>query len=303
MPDQRRCMQWSKSNPLSPSSRDRAAVPALAAASFVAATLILLITGYLLAESQAVLSHAGVARFVTDDSWHPHADAASGTFNLLPMIAGTLLASLGAILIAAPLGVLCAVFCHDYAPRALSMVFRRVVELLAGIPSVVYGLWGLVVLVPQIRALAPPGPSLLAAMLILALMILPTVAVLADSAMSSVPRELRQAAAALGLSRARTVWNVVLPAARGGIGAGVLLALGRAIGETMAVLMVCGNVVQVPDSLFAPVRTLTANIALEMAYATGDHRSALFVSGLVLASVVALLVIFAHTMQGKNAHV
>ncbi|MGQ0530977.1 MAG: phosphate ABC transporter permease subunit PstC [Panacagrimonas sp.] len=287
---------------MSPSNRDRIAGLPLALAALTASALILLIVAFLLRESGGAFAHAGFTRFFTDPSWHPAADAARGTFNLAPMIAGTLLAALGAVLIAAPLGLLCAVFCHDYAPRALAVLTRRIVELLAGIPSVVYGLWGLVVLVPLIRLLAPPGPSLLAAMLILALMILPTVAVLADAALAAVPRELRQAAAALGLSRARTVWSVVVPAARAGISGGVLLAAGRAVGETLAVLMVCGNVVQVPASFFDPVRTLTANIALEMAYATDDHRSALFVSGLALTAMVMLLVLLAQRADARVAH-
>lgn len=287
---------------MSPSSRDRLATPLLAAAAFIAAAILLLIVAFLLSESAPALDQVGITRFATDASWHPAADAAQGSFNLLPMIAGSLLAALGAVLIAAPLGLLCAVFCQHYAPPLLASMFRRVLELLAGIPSVVYGLWGLLVLVPLIRALAPPGPSLLAAALILALMILPTVAVLADAALAAVPRELRQAAAALGLSRARTVWSVFVPAAQPGIAGGVLLAGGRAIGETLAVLMVCGNVVQLPSSVFDPVRTLTANIALEMAYAADDHRSALFVSGLVLALVVSVLVLSAQRLERRAAH-
>lgn len=286
---------------MSPSTRDRLAAPLLAVAAFVAAAVVLLILAFLLRESHPALDAVGLWRFLSDASWHPTASAAAGHFNLLPMIAGSLLAACGAVLIAAPLGLLCAVFCSDYAPRRLAMMFRGILQLLAGIPSVVYGLWGLVVLVPMIRTLAPPGASLLAASLILALMILPTVAVLADAALAAVPRELRQAAAALGLSRGRTVWSVVVPAARPGIVGAVLLAGGRAIGETLAVLMVCGNVVQVPDSLFDPVRTLTANIALEMAYAAGDHRSALFVSGLALAAVVTLLVLAAQRLDRRSA--
>lgn len=287
---------------MSPWNRDRLAAPLLSAAAFVAAAILLLMVAYLLRESTPALDHVGMVRITTDASWHPAPHAAQGQFNLLPMIAGTLLAALAAVLIAAPLGLLCAVFCQHYAPSALAAIFRRILELLAGIPSVVYGLWGLVVLVPLIRTLAPPGPSLLAAALILALMILPTVAVLADAALAAVPRELRQAAAALGLSSARTVWSVLVPAARPGIAGGVLLAGGRAIGETMAVLMVAGNVVQVPSSFFDPVRTLTANIALEMAYAADDHRSALFVSGLVLAAVVTILVLSAPRMERSAAH-
>lgn len=171
------------------------------------------------------------------------------------------------------------------------MLYQRLIELLAGIPSVVYGFWGLVVLVPLINQLHPPGSSLLAGILILSLMILPTVTLVASSSFASVPASYFHSARALGLGQWAIVWGVVLPASKSGLIAGVVLATGRALGETMAVLMVCGNVVQVPDSLFAPVRTLTANMALEMGYATANHRSALFVSGLILMAVIAGLML------------
>jgi phosphate transport system permease protein len=164
-------------------------------------------------------------------------------------------------------------------------------ELLAGIPSVVYGLWGLVVLVPLITQVQPPGSSLLAGILIVALMILPTVALLTEASLASLPPAYWRGSAALGLGTWATVQGVCLPAIRSGMLTAVMLATARALGETMAVLMVCGNVVQVPESVFAPVRTLTANIALEMAYALDLHRSALFASGLVLMLVVAGLVV------------
>lgn len=244
--------------------------------------ILALICAFLMIESWSALTHVGLTRFFTDSGWYP----TSGQFNLLPMLWGTLLATIGAMLIATPLGVLSAIFCHYYAPAAIAGIYRRLVELLAGIPSVVYGFWGLVVLVPMIRELHPPGPSLLAGVLILALMVLPTVALMADAALAGVPREYLRAAAALGLSRWRTASSVALPAARAGVFTGVVLSACRALGETMAVLMVCGNIVRTPDSLFDPIRTLTANIALEMAYALGDHRSALFVSGLVLLAII-----------------
>lgn len=287
---------------MSPSAKDRLAGLPFAVAAFAVAGIVLLIAAFLVRESQIALGSVQLARFISDPGWHPTPRAADGAFNLAPMVLGTLLSTLGAMLIAAPLGLLSAVFRHDYAPRPLAAVYQRMIELLAGIPSVVFGLWGLVTLVPLIRLLAPPGPSLLAAILILTLMVLPTVALFADAAIAAVPHAHRQAAAALGLSRARTVWCVVVPAARGGIYGGACLAAGRALGETMAVLMVSGNVVQAPGSLLDPVRTLTANIALEMAYAMHDHRSALFVSGLLLALVVSALVFSAHRAAGGRLH-
>ena len=146
------------------------------------------------------------------------------------------------------------------------------------------------VLVPLIGSIHPPGPSLLAGIVILAIMILPTIALVADASLANVPQQYVRGAAALGLSRWGTIRGVVFPAAKSGLFTGIILETGRAIGETMAILMVCGNVVQTPHSLFDPIRTLTANIALEMAYALGDHRAALFVSGLVLMAMIAALV-------------
>ncbi len=219
-------------------------------------------------------------------SWHP----AEGFYNLTPMLWGTLFAMVGSVLIATPLGILSAVFCHYYAPPAIARPYRRLIELLAGIPSVVYGFWGLVVLVPLIGAIHPPGPSLMAGIVILTIMILPTIALMADASLANVPQQYLRSAAALGLPRWATIRGVVFPAAKSGLFTGVILETGRAIGETMAILMVCGNVVQTPHSLFDPMRTLTANIALEMAYALGDHRAALFVSGLVLMGMIAALV-------------
>ena len=249
-------------------------------------------------EAAPALRHLGLSRFVTDDSWHP----VEGLYNLLPMVSGTLLVTLGAVLVATPLGILGAVFCNICAPGFIARPYRRLIELLAGIPSVVYGFWGLVTLVPLIARLEPPGTSLLAGIAILSLMVLPTVTLVADASIACVPEEYRRGAAALGLTRWATMRRVVLPAARSGIVAGVFLATARAVGETMAVLMVCGNVVQTPRGLFEPVRTLTANIALEMAYAMGDHHSALFVTGLALFLLIAVLVLAAEVAGQERVH-
>jgi len=252
-----------------------------------------MIAMFLVIESLPALGHVGLVRFFTDLSWHP----AEGLYNLTPMLWGTLCAMAGSVLVATPLGVLSAVFCHYYAPPVLVRPYRRIIELLAGIPSVVYGFWGLVVLVPLLGKIQPPGPSLLAGIVILTIMILPTIALMADASLANIPREYLRGAAALGLSRWATVRGVVFPAAKSGLFTGVILETGRAIGETMAILMVCGNVVQTPTSLFDPIRTLTANIALEMAYALGDHRSALFVSGLVLMLLIVALVATAEVIS------
>jgi phosphate transport system permease protein len=283
---------------LSRSRSDTRLAIALAAIAILSTVILALIVLFLLREAAPVLQRVGLMRFFTDASWNP----VERLYGIAPMLVGTLAASTGAVLLAAPLGIGSALFCRYYAPAGIARIQRALVSLLAGIPSVVYGFWGLVVLVPAIAALKPPGASLLAGMLVLAIMILPTVALTTDSALAAVPVGYSQGAALLGLSREAAILHVLLPAARAGIGAGVLLATARALGETLAVIMVSGNVVQLPASLFDPIRTLTANIALEMAYATGDHRAALFVSGLALTAIVTVVVITAWRLaEGRVA--
>lgn len=282
-------MTSSNSNILSHWATDELLCWFLRGIAAIAGTIVMLIVAFLIAEAIPVLQHVGLLRFFTDPSWHP----AEGFYNLTPMLWGTLFAMAGSVLIATPLGILSAVFCHYYAPSALARPYRRLIELLAGIPSVVYGFWGLIVLVPLIAEIQPPGPSLLAGILILTIMVLPTIALMADAGLANVPQQYLRGAAALGLPRWATIQGVVFPAARSSLFTGVILETGRAIGETMAILMVSGNVVQTPSSLFDPIRTLTANIALEMAYALGDHRAALFVSGLVLMAMIVALVVSA----------
>ena len=252
----------------------------------ISGAILVLIVGFLWVEAWPSLHEVGLIRFFGDPGWVPTRNA----FNLAPMVLGTVCITLGAVLLAIPFGIGSAIFCHYYAPGAIAYLYRRMIELLAGIPSVVYGLWGLVVLVPLIGRLHPPGPSVLAGIVILALMILPTIALVTDASLGNIPSTYLQGAAALGLGTWATVRGVCLPAAQSGIFTGIILATARALGETMAVLMVCGNVVQFPGHVFDPVRTLTANIALEMAYALDLHRSALFVSGLILMMAVGSLV-------------
>ncbi len=267
-----------------------------AAAAFVAGSVVLLVLIFLLQESWPALSRIGLTRFVTDDGWYPSSDR----FNFLPMLTATLLTTAGAVAIAAPLGIGSAIFSQFYAPAMHSAWYRRLVQLLAGIPSVVYGLWGLVVLVPIMAQLGGTGQGLLTATTVLALMILPTVALTAEVALAAVPPEQLQGAAALGLGRWAIAKGVAIPSARRGIGAGVMLATARALGETMAVLMVAGNVVAMPTSLTGPVRTLTANIASEMAYASADHRSVLFVSGLLLMAAVGVIVLGVEWLRRRH---
>jgi phosphate transport system permease protein len=268
---------------------DRLVLTVFRGCALLSAALVGGIALFLVGESLPALANVGVGRWLGDPAWHPAREASDGQFLLVPMIAGTLAATACAVLLAAPVGLASAAFAEFYAAPLVARWYRHLIELLAGIPSVVYGFWGLVVLVPWIRQVQPPGASLLAASLILAVMILPTIALLSQAALAAVPRSYIHAAAALGLNRTAIVWRLVFPAAISGIFTAILLAAARALGETMAVLMVAGNVVQVPASLFAPMRTLTANIALELGYAMGDHRSTLFASGLLLLGMVVLL--------------
>ncbi|AOW98962.1 phosphate ABC transporter permease subunit PstC [Moorena producens PAL-8-15-08-1] len=283
---------------MSPSRSDTLLISILQGCAVVAGAIVVLIVVFLITEALPVLGQVGLLPFFTDPSWHP----AETLYNFTPMLWGSLLVTAGAMVVATPLGILSAVFCQYYAPPPIAGLYRRLIELLAGMPSVVYGFWGLVELVPLIGRFQPPGASLLAGIAILTLMILPTIALSADASFAKVPPEYLQGSAALGLSRWATVRGVVFPAAKSGLFTGLILGTGRAIGETMAVLMVCGNVVQTPKSLFEPMRTLTANIALEMAYAMGNHRSALFVSGLLLMAIILVLVAIAEIISKEGIY-
>ena len=202
------------------------------------------------------------------------------------------MSALAVVALALPVGLATAIFHRFYAPACLERWNRRMMELLIGVPAVVFGFWGLMVIVPALVRLAPdtPGQSLLAGGLVLGLMILPLIALTSQAALQAVPPAQLQAAAGLGLGRARTIWSVALPAARGGITTGVLLSLARAVGETMAVVLVCGNIPQLPGSLFDPIRPITSTIALEMGYATASHKALLFCAALVLVLCTALIV-------------
>lgn len=265
----------------------------------MSAILLFLIILFLAKESWPVLSHVTSAQsLLSGNGWHP----LEKDFNLVPMIWTSLLMATGAIILAAPLGLLGAIFVIFYARNVWGKIFKSIVSLLAGIPSVVYGLWGLTVLAPLVAQIQPPGASLLTAILILTLMIIPTIALTSMAALQALPVSLIAGAQALGMTRTGQIVFVALPAARSGITGGIVLAVARALGETMAVLMVAGNVVQVPNSLFSSVRALTANIALEMAYATDVHRASLFVSGLFLTILVFVLSWIASHLSGEARH-
>ncbi|MCA8960200.1 MAG: phosphate ABC transporter permease subunit PstC [Planctomycetes bacterium] len=252
----------------------RVVVTAMRCGSILTVSILLLIIGFVLSEAWPALIGIG-PRFLTDESWHP----TEGTFGAGPMLVGSLLTTAGAVAIAVPLGVLTAVYWTYHAPSWVAPPLRICVELLAGVPSVVFGLWGLVVIVPWILEIRPPGQCLLAASIVLASMIVPTITLLTEQALRELPRHLAANAAALGLCQRTTIWRILVPQARRSIGVAALLATARALGETMAVLLVCGNAVAYPSSPFDSIRTLTTGIALEMAYALGEHRAALFACG------------------------
>ena len=264
--------------------------------------LVSLILIFLVVDSTPALRTLGF-RLVDDPSWHPSELPADGTFGMLPIVIGSIAVTLGAIIVAAPLGLASAIFCQYYAPRRLASAYRRLVELLAGIPSVVFGFWGLVILAPLIATyLKPPGHSMLAGILVVALMILPTIALITENALAAVPRGPISGAAALGMGRWAIIRSIIVPSARTGILTGIILGVARAVGETMAVVMVCGNIVKMPGSIFDSVRTLTANIALEMGYSLGTHRSALFVSGLLLLlTAIALTLVITWLERRSDA--
>jgi len=206
------------------------------------------------------------------------------------MIIGSVSVTLGAAVLGVPVGICCSIFLTEFAPAALRNIFRPAIQMLAGIPSVVYGFWGLIFIVPFIRdRLGGPGLSILAGSVILAIMILPTVISISEVSILSLPRQYKEGALALGMTHWQTIWSVLLPTAKSGIVAAVILGVGRAIGETMAVIMVLGNAVAIPASILDPVRTLTTNIGIEMGYASGEHREALFATGIVLFIIIMIL--------------
>jgi phosphate ABC transporter permease protein PstC len=256
----------------------------LIALSAVAA--IFLIAIFIFTEGIPLVARIGVFRFIASTQWAP----VRGQFGILPMIIGSLEVTLLAIVVGAVLGLACAIYLAEFAPRWSVRVLKPMIELLAGIPSVVYGFIGVVVLVPWIRnAFGGPGFSVLASGLILGVMVLPTVIAISLDALNAVPLAYKEGSLALGATRWQTVYRAILPAARSGIIASLILGMGRAIGETMAVIMVAGNAIKIPQSVLEPVRTLTSNIALEMGYASGDHQAALFATGMILFIITMLL--------------
>ncbi|MRX82148.1 phosphate ABC transporter permease subunit PstC [Eggerthella guodeyinii] len=258
---------------------------------------VALICVFLFANGVPAIAQIGLPEFLFGTTWRP----ANDIYGIFPMIIGSIYVTAGAIVVGVPTGLLCAIFLSRFANGKVAAVLKPGVELLAGIPSVVYGFFGLVLIVPFIRTNMPGnGLSLLAAAVLLGIMILPTIITVAQSALDAVPKKYYEGALALGADHERTVFRVIVPAATSGIMAGVVLGVGRAIGETMAVIMVAGNQPLIPESLFNGVRTMTANIVLEMGYAADLHRGALVATGVVLFVFILLITMLFNVIKKRG---
>ena len=255
-------------------------------AACISILAVLLICVFLFANGLPGMFKIGVLDFLTGTKWKPGNDI----YGILPMILGSVYVTAGALIIGVPAGLLTAIFLSRFASGRPAKMMRSAVSLLAGIPSVVYGFFGLVVIVPLIRMIfGGSGSSLLAACILLGMMILPTIITLSESALNAVPQSYYEGALALGATHERAVFTVILPAAKSGVLAAVILGVGRAIGEAMAVMMVAGNRAVIPNSLVKGVRTLTSNIVMEMGYATDLHREALIATAVVLFVFILLI--------------
>lgn len=256
---------------------------AAAAFSIVAVLLICL---FLFVNGIPAMKKIGVPDFIFGLKWKPSSDL----YGIFPMIVGSLYVTFGAVIFGAPIGLMTAVFLAKFCPEKLYKILKPSIEILAGIPSVVYGFFGLMVIVPFMRnVFGGNGSCIFTASLLLGMMILPTIISVSESSLRAVPESYYDGARALGATHERAVFCAMLPAAKSGILAGIILGVGRAVGETMAVIMVAGNQARIPDSVLKGVRTLTANIVLEMGYATGLHREALIATGVVLFVFILLI--------------
>lgn len=269
---------------------------------FLAACVSILAVGliclFLFINGIPAMSKIGLFDFLLGKSWKP----SDNIYGILPMILGSVYVTAGALIIGVPIGILTAIFMARFCPSKLYKLLKPAIGLLAGIPSVVYGFFGLVVIVPMIRELFPDskGTSMLAASLLLGMMVLPTIIEVSESAIRAVPNSYYEGGLALGASHERSVFFTVLPAAKSGILAGVILGIGRVIGETMAVIMVAGNQPRMPQGLLKGVRTLTSNIVMEMGYAADLHREALIATAVVLFVFILLINLLFSLIKGRG---
>ncbi len=247
--------------------------------------VLLAIAVFIFKDGLPAFKEIGIFDFLFGTVWRPGQEQ----YGILGMIIGSFMVTIGSLLLAVPLGIACAILLAEVAPFRVRQLLRPAVELLVGIPSVVYGLVGLVLLVPAVGRLGGSGFSVLAASIVLMAMVLPTIISISEDSIRAVPSSYKEGSLALGATHWQTIWRVMIPAARSGIGAAIILGMGRAIGETMAMIMVIGNSIIIPMSPLDPARTLTGNIAVEISYATGVHESALFATGIVLFLFIVLL--------------
>ena len=255
-------------------------------AACVSILAVVLICGFLFVNGFPAIAEIGPLKFLGGIIWKPQ----EGQFGILPMIIGSIYATAIAILVGVPIGLLCSVFMAKFCPKKLYRILKPAISLLAGIPSIVYGFFGLVVIVPMMQNLfGGSGKSVLTAGILLGITILPTIIEISESSIRAVPQSYYEGSLALGATHERSVYCAMLPAAKSGIMAGVILGIGRAIGETMAVVMIAGNQTVIPTSLLSGVRTMTANIVMEMGYATDLHRGALIGTGVVLFVFILLI--------------
>lgn len=259
---------------------------------------VMLICMFLFANGIPTMHEIGFLKFLFGTTWAP----SQNLYGIFPMIVASIIVTAGAILVGVPAGLLCAVFLAHFCPKRLYKVLKPAAELLAGIPSIVYGFFGLVVIVPLIQSITGSGgKSIVTASIMLGIMILPTIINVAESSIRAVPESYYEGSLALGATHERSVFAATLPAAKSGILAGVILGVGRAIGETMAVVMIAGNQPVLPESLFSGVRTLTANIVLEMGYATDLHREALIACGVVLFVFILIINLCFSALKRRTA--
>ena len=268
--------------------------------AFISVISLMLIIGFVFYKGLTPFIFKGYSfmDFLTGTDWLPN----SNKFGVMPMVVASLLATVGALIIGVPIGILTAVFLVEIAPKPVQKIILPAVELLAGIPSVLYGLFGLAFIVPNIQNILnlPKGQSLLAVILVLAIMMLPTIISVSQTSIKAVPNSYREGSLALGASKIETIFKVVLPSAKSGILAAVVLGIGRAIGETMAVILVAGNSPVIPTSIVDSVRPLTTNIALEMGYAYGTHQEMLFATGVVLFMFIIILNLVLRKLTNKG---
>jgi phosphate transport system permease protein len=261
--------------------------------------IISVIIFFIFKEGYPAMASYGVLNFILGMDWAP--TAVPPQFGVFPMIVGSLGITALSLLMAVPLGIFCAIFLAEIAPNSMRKLLKPTIQTLAGIPSVVYGFFGLIILVPFMREqFGGTGFSMFTASVILTVMILPIIISVSEDALRSIPHEYKEASLALGATHWQTIKNVIFPAAIPGIITSVILGMGRAVGETLAIIMVAGNVAQIPNSIFDPVRALTSNIALEMGYATGLHYNALFATGIVLFLMIIILLVLANYFHYKK---